>query len=179
MNQAEYWYNKVADDDPLVVDGYIRKASYYKEVPESGFRLWMNTSKPPLDNRDVRIGISHASNFELVNEEFFRGDWARLRTGSDGYGEPTHPDIQPREFSVSKAEKAFAKAGYTKRGPDGILVNEAGERLSFNVSTGYKTFADALAILKQEAAKAGVEFNLEVLEQTAGWKKSQEKKHSH
>ena len=37
--------------------------------------------------------------------------------------------------------------------------------------------ADALTILKQEAKKAGVEYNIEILDGTAGWKKSQEKKH--
>ncbi len=41
--------------------------------------------------------------------------------------------------------------------PDGIFTNAPGQRLSFTISTGYKTFADALTILKQEAAKAGVD----------------------
>ncbi len=177
LNLAEYFYTKLPDDDPLVRDGYIHKATFYNEVPQSGYRLWMNTSKPPLDNLDVRLGICYATNYQLVIDEFFRGDWAREQSGSDGYRDATNLSIRAREFSIPKAREHFAKAGYTKAGPDGILMNEAGERLSFNLSTGNKTMADALSILKQEAAKAGVEFDLEILEATAGWKKGSEKKH--
>ncbi len=71
----------------------------------------------------------------------------------------------------------FAKAGFTERGSDGMLVNAEGQRLSFTVSTGYQTMKDVLTILKEAAAKAGLEFRVEVLDGTAGWKKVQEKQH--
>ena len=44
-------------------------------------------------------------------------------------------------------------------------------------STGYERFKDILTILKEEAAKAGLELIIETLDGTAGWKKVQEKKH--
>ena len=177
LNLAEYWYDKLPDSDPLVQKGYIHKTSFFQDVPKSGYQLWFNTSKKPLDNKDVRIGLNHATNWGLVIERFFRNDWTRQQTFSDGYGEASHPSLRSREFSVAKAEEAFARAGFTERGADGILKNVAGDRLSFTVSTGYKTLADMLTILKQEAAKAGVEYKIEVLDSTSGWKKSQEKKH--
>ena len=85
--------------------------------------------------------------------------------------------LKAREFSVAKADEYFAKAGYTKRGGDGILMNDRGQRLSFNLSTGYAMLADVLTILEREARKAGVELQLEVLDSTAGFKKAMEKKH--
>jgi microcin C transport system substrate-binding protein len=78
---------------------------------------------------------------------------------------------------VEKALDAFAKAGFTERGSDGILVNEAGQRLSFTLTTGYDNLRDVLTILREQAAKAGLEFRLEVLDGTAAWKKVQEKQH--
>jgi microcin C transport system substrate-binding protein len=177
LNLAEYWYEKLPDDDPLVKNGYVHKYTFYNEIPRGTLGLWLNTSKPPLDNVHVRHGIHHAANWNLVIEKFFRGDWERLRTTGDGYGEPSRSDIEPREFSVEKATAEFAKAGFTKRGPDGILMNDQGQRLSFTVTTGYKTFGDALTILKQEGLKAGIEFQIEILDSTAGWKKAQEKNH--
>ena len=65
--------------------------------------------------------------------------------------------IKPRKarpFNIDKALEEFAKAGFSNRGPDGILVNAEGQRLSFTLSTGYRTFQDMLTILKEEAAKA-------------------------
>jgi microcin C transport system substrate-binding protein len=45
------------------------------------------------------------------------------------------------------------------------------------LSTGYEALSDILTILREEAAKAGVEFRIEVLDSTAGWQKVQEKQH--
>ncbi|MFV1995121.1 MAG: extracellular solute-binding protein [Verrucomicrobiales bacterium] len=177
LNLSKYWYEQLPDDDSLVRDGYVHKVTFYNDVPRGTVGLWLNLTKPPLDNVHVRRGLHHAANWQLVIDQFFRGDWARLNTTSDGYGELSRKDIRPREYSVELAQAEFAKAGFTERGPDGVLRNADGQRLSFTVTTGFKTFADAVTILKQEALKAGVEFNIEVLDSTAGWKKVQEKKH--
>ncbi len=177
MNLAKYNYEKLPDLSPLVQKGYIHKVIFRNDIPRSGFGIWMNASKPLLDDVNIRKGLQHAMNWDLVLSEFFRGDWAREQTVADGYGDLTNPDIKAPGYSVVEADESFAKAGFTKRGPDGILMNAGGERLSFNLSTGYSTLADVLTILEREARKAGVELKLEVLDATAGFKKVQEKTH--
>ena len=177
LGLAEYWYEKLPDDDQDVTSGYIQKSMFYNQHPRPTFGMWINTSKELLNNKDIRVGIQHASNWNLVLEKFFRGDYSRMRTSSDGYGEFTHPTLQPREFDINKAQQAFARAGFVKRGSDGILQDAAGQRLSFTFSTGYEQYKDILTILKEEALKAGLELRLEVLDSTAGFKKVQEKKH--
>lgn len=177
INLPEYNYEKLPDSDADIQKGYIHKATFYNEIPRPSYGLWINQAKPLLDNQNVRVGIHYATNWQRVIDEYFRGDYIRMNTTADGYGEFTHPGIKARPFSVDKALEEFAKAGFKDRGPDGILVDENGQRLSFTLSTGYRTFQDMLTILKEEAAKAGLEFRLEVLDGTAGWKKAQEKKH--
>ena len=176
LNLTKSWYFICPDDHEYVANGYIHKYIFWNDIPRDNLGLWMNTSKPLLDNRDIRTGIQFASNWDVVIEKFYRGDYQRTRTASDGYGDMS-VEIPLREFSPEKAQAEFAKAGFKKRGPDGILVNDKGERLSFTITTGYKSLADILTILKQEALKAGLEFDIEVLELTAAWKKVQEKKH--
>jgi microcin C transport system substrate-binding protein len=177
LNSPEYWYEKLPDGDPLVKDGYVEKTAFYNQIPRPTYGLWMNQSRPLLDNRDIRVGIQHATDWGRVIREYFRGDYERMRTTSDGYGEFTEPTLQPREYSVDKALEAFAKAGFTKRGADGILVNDAGQRLSFTLTTGYDRLRDVLTILREQAARAGLEFRIEVLDGTAAWKQVQEKQH--
>ena len=177
LNLAEYWYEKLPDSDADVQAGYIHKSVFYNQRPRPNMGLWINVSRPLLDNRDVRMGINYATNFQLVIDKFFRGDYERLKTAHDGFGEFSHPTLKAREFDIDQALTHFARAGFAQRGPDGILVNAAGERLAFTVSTGYQTMKDVLTILKEEAAKAGVEFRIEVLDSTAAWKKVQEKQH--
>jgi microcin C transport system substrate-binding protein len=177
LNLAEYWYEKLPDDAPEVASGYIHKSVFYNQRPRPPYGLWINTARPLLDDLNVRLGISYASNWQLVIDKFFRGDYGRLSTGQDGFGEFTHPTLKAREFDIDKALEYFAAAGFTERGADGVLVNSEGQRLSFTLSSGYQSMQDVLTILREEALKAGLEFRIEVLDSTASWKKVQEKQH--
>ena len=177
LNLADYWYDKVPNDAPDVQAGYIHKSVFYNQRPRPNFGLWMNTARPLLDNKEVRIGINYATNWQLVIDKFFRGDYDRMNTAEEGFGEFSHPTLKSRDYNIKKALEHFAKAGCTHRGPDGILVNAAGERLAFTLSSGYQTMKDVLTILKEEAAKAGLDFRIEMLDGTAAWKKVQEKQH--
>ena len=177
LNLAEHWYEKLPNDAPEVTAGYIHKSVFYNQRPRPTFGLWINTSRPLLDSRDIRLGVNHAANWQLVIDKFFRGDYSRMQTDHDGFGEFTHPAIRAREFDIDKALQYFAAAGFTQRGSDGILVNDQGQRLSFTLSSGYQSMKDILTILKEEAAKAGLELRIELLDGTASWKKVQEKQH--
>ncbi len=177
VTTPDIWYEKLPESDPVVAKGYVKKVQFYNEVPRPTYGLSINRIQPVLDNRDVRVGLNYAMNWNAVLGNYFRGDYTRMRTSADGYGEFTHPTLRAREFSVEKALQAFAKAGFSTRGADGILVNDSGERLSFTLTTGYQHFVEVLTILEREARKAGVELKLEVLDKTAAWKKAQEKKH--
>jgi microcin C transport system substrate-binding protein len=178
LGLPEFWYDKLPDSAPEVTNGYIHKLTFYNQIPRPSWAIRINAGKTPLDNLDVRVGLHHAMNFQLVLDKVFRGDYQRMRTVADGYGPQTHQKLQARGFSIEKAETAFAKAGYTKRGPDGILQNpETRERLSITLTTGYKRMENVITVLKEEARKAGLELNLEILEGTAAWKKVNEKNH--
>ncbi|MDR2674045.1 MAG: extracellular solute-binding protein [Opitutaceae bacterium] len=177
MNLSEYHYDKLPDTAPEVQNGHVAKTTFYNDTPRPTYGLWINSSRPLLGNRDVRIGINHASNWRLVIEKFARDDWTRMQTTSDGYGEFTHPALRARPYDIALAREAFARAGFTQTDADGVLKNGRGERLSFTLSTGYEWSKDILTILRQEALRCGLEFRLEVLDGSASWKKVQEKKH--
>ena len=177
LNTSELWYEKLPDSDEDVQAGYMEKSIFYNDIPRPTYGLWINTSRPLLDNNDVRVGIHYASNWKLVIDKFFRGDYQRMQTSADGFGKATHPTLRARTFDLNKAQDAFAKAGFTERGPDGILVNDKGARLSFTITTPYSNLGDVLTILKEEAIKAGLELRIEILDMTAGFKKANEKKH--
>lgn len=175
--RPDLWDDKFGQSQPPIANGYIEKVSFYNDIPRPNFGIWINTSKPLLNNKDVRVGLHYATNWDLILEKYFRGAYVRLQALDQGYGEYIPTDLKARKFDVEKALEAFARAGFTKRGADGILANEQGQRLTFNLSTGYTYFADLVSILKEEAQKAGVELRLEILDSTTGWKKVQEKTH--
>lgn len=175
VRTPDVWDDKL--DVPAVNKGYIVRAQFYNQIPRPCYSLRMNKTRKPLDDRNVRLGLQFASNFDLVLERYFRGQYQRMQSSSDGYGPFSNAEVKARSFSVPKAKEYFAQAGFDQMGSDGILRNASGEKLSFTITTGYKRLEDVLTILQQEARKAGVEYQLEILEPTAAWKKVQEKKH--
>lgn len=177
VETAEMWYENLPDSDPDIANGYIHKATFYNGGPRPNWGLWINSDRPLLNNLDVRLGIQYATNWELVISSYFRGDMERLNTQQDGYPEFSHPTLTARPFDIQKAQEHFANAGFVNRGPDGILVNEQGERLAFTLSTHYERYADVFTILKEEAIKAGLELRIEMLDGAAGFRKGQEKQH--
>jgi microcin C transport system substrate-binding protein len=177
MSTPKYWYDLLPDNHPDVAAGYIHKTKFSNRIPRPDWGLWINRSKPLLNDQNVRVGIQHAANFQLVADQFYRGDAVQMQTRSDGYSWRVHPTMTARTFDPVKAREYFSAAGFTTQGPDGVLRNAAGQRLSFNLTTYLATVRDVMSILKTEALKAGLELNLEVLDQTTGWKKVQEKNH--
>lgn len=177
LNLAEQWYDKLPNEAPDVAGGYIHKSTFYNQHPRPTWGLWLNQSKPLLDNNDIRVGLNYAANWQKVIDQFFRGDYERMRSWATGYGAFSHPTLEARSFSVEKALEYFAKSGFTERGGDGILVNNEGVRLAFTLTCGSRRLADILTILREEAAKAGVDFRIELMDGTAAFKKLQEKKH--
>jgi microcin C transport system substrate-binding protein len=177
LARPNYWYDRMSDSQPDVAAGYIVKAKFFDRIPCPDIGLWINEAKPLLDNNNVRLGIQYATNFDLVCKEYYRGDAVRQQTRSDGYGWRVNPTIAARPFDPVKARAYFAKAGFTRQGPDGILVDAQGRRLSFAITAYSRAVQDILVILKQEALKAGLEFNLDVLDETTGIKKMDEKQH--
>lgn len=177
LNLPERWYKNFPDNDPLVEKGYLHKVTFYNQVPRPTYGLWINSSRPLLDNRDIREGLHFASNWDLVIKQVFYGDYERLNMAEEGFGEFSDPSIKARPFDPAKAGESFAKAGFTERGSDGILKNAQGQRLAFTITNSYKPLEPALVVIKEEARKAGVEFNIETPEGTTAWKKYNERKH--
>ena len=105
-----------------------------------------------------------------------RGDYERLPTFQLGFGDYDNNTIKPRSFDLDKAAEYFERAGFSERDETGILVRD-GQRLSFTVSYGAPHHTDRLVILKEEAKKAGLELELQLLDASAAFKKQQEKKH--
>ncbi len=176
LNLPEYWYDR-APKAPAVKGGYIQRATFYNDLPRPTWGLYLNVGDALLKDVHVRRGLAAALNWERVLSFFFRGDYERLPGYAQGYGKFTNSHIQPQNFNLELAAKEFALAGFAQRGNDGILRSADGSRLSITLTASEGPLSGALMILKEEALKAGVELNLEILDPTTAFKKTSEKKH--
>lgn len=176
LGQPKYWYEKT--EIPQVFDGYVEKATFFNDYPRSPYGLYFNQAYAPLANRDIRIGLQHATHWQRVIDYDMRGDANRLHILNDGFGKFSHSSLVTREFSPIKAAEAFARAGYTKKDNNGVWMDDQGKKLAFTITYAKSSFTDQLMQrLKEEALKAGVEYKLEALDGTESFQKCSQKKH--
>ena len=169
-----YWHEKARG--PEYDAGYIAKYWFYNDLPVPSAGMYLNTENPILADARVRFGLAHAMNFDRVIETVLRGDYDRMPTFQLGFGDYDNRLIHAREFDIDKANAYFDDAGFAERGGDGIRVRD-GQRLSLRVTYGAPHHTERLVILREEARKAGVELELQLLDGSSSFKTMQEKKH--
>ncbi len=169
-----YWHEKAKGK--LYDNGYIHRAWFYNETPQPSSGMYLNQDDELLKDINVRIGLAHAINVQKTITTVLRNDYERLHSGYIGYGDYTNKSIKAREFHLQKADEYLTKAGWDKRGDDGIRV-KGGKRLSLRISYSRKEHNDRLVVIKEEAKKAGIELNLQLFDPASGYKNVLEKKH--
>ena len=175
VGTPRYWYG--LNEMPPYQLGYVAKVQFYNEIPRPPYGVYLNSLRAPLDNRDVRLGVQHSLDFGRVIDTFYRGDYDRLNQFSEGFGDFTDATIKARPFSPRLAREAFARAGFDRPGPDGILVHRDGRRLSLQLTMDDSDRRKFLATLVESAHRCGLELRTEALEQTTMYRKVMEKRH--
>jgi len=170
----QFWHEKATGRD--YDDGYIYRYWFYSDLPQPASGMFLNEDDPLLSDRNVRLGLAHAMNFDKVIRTVLRGDYERMQTFNEGFGDYDNPTIRALEFDLAKARQYLAAAGWKQRGPDGILVKD-GQRLSLTVTYGAPYHTDRLVVLREEAKKAGIDLQLSLLDASSAFKQMQEKKH--
>ncbi len=174
MVWPDYWHDKARGEQ--YDSGYIHKIQFYNEAPQSIAGLLLNVDVGLFNDVNVRYGLAHSLNIQKVIDTLLRGDYARENTAFSGYPGYTNEDIVARKFDLDKADLYFYEAGWSQRGPDGIRVKN-GQRLSINLPYGQSNLTERLVLLREEAKKAGVEINLQLVDNSAFFKNLLEKKH--
>ncbi len=163
---------------PPVLDGYVEMVSFVRSFPEPPYGIYLNTGASPLDKLEVREGLSHSMPMQDVLDKLFRGYFSRLNSLTDGYGRLT-AELKWPEYSPTKARECFARAGFDRVGPDGILVNAQGERLCIELAYAELSplIGNVCRKLKEGAKACGMEIRLDPLEGSVCARKVNEKRH--
>ncbi len=174
---ADIWYEGL--EIPAVHHGYIRRVHFSNIWPRNCFGFHLNCSRPPLDDINLRRGVHHALNVQSVINTIFRGDYTRLGSYFSGFGEYTNENIRALPYSPEKARAYFAQAGYTMEDGDGILHKTDGTRLQIVVSSRIDPlYANCMNLLREDAAKCGLDLRLEQMDDTVFYMKVKEKQYA-
>lgn len=152
-----------------IAKGYIdRQYAFY--VPLQGvYGIMLNVQAPVFEDRNVRYGLYYAINIDKMIDTVLRGEYARYHNIGLGHVfagiQFDDNTIRVPDFDPEKAAEYFEMGGFTEIGADGIRVNDAGERLSFELLYSAPHHTERLSVLKEEAKKAGLEIELNLMQE--------------
>jgi microcin C transport system substrate-binding protein len=174
IGTARIWAEKM--DFDALEKGWAHKKRIFLEIPSGIYGLHTNLEAPIFQNRDFRKAMQYLFPFEMINSKMMYNSYYRKVSSFDGT-EYANPELKPYKLNPRKARIYLKKAGYNKRGSDGILVDKNGKRASFTLIYGGKTIERHLTVVQQMFKKAGVEIKLKLLEGATAFNRGLERKY--
>lgn len=122
----------------------------------------LNLDNPLLQDVRVRRALVHGINREAISQQLFEGKQPVANT----YLPPRHPGytdaVQKYPYDPARARALLQEAGFTP-GPDGIMRNAAGQRLSFELNTtaGNRVREQVEQIIQQNLKDVGIEITIQ------------------
>jgi microcin C transport system substrate-binding protein len=185
---------------PAVQNGWIQRARVFFRFPNGMSGLHMNLQAPIFQNKDFRKAMQYLFNFERLNRNLMYNEYFRMASyfGGTDY---ENPNIEPYPFDPVRARQHLEAAGYrrpeeirssnvfsaignviggllfTRSNTDDILVNERGERASFELIYGGPSLTRHLTVMQQEYRRAGVDIRLRMLEPGTAFERGLERKY--
>ncbi len=143
-------------------DGLIRKL----KCPARMYRyIGYNLKNSLFQDKRVRQALTHLTDRKRIIKEVYHG-LARMITGNFFIGTPYNDkSIKPYVFSIAKAKKLLAAAGWKDSNDDGIL-DKNGKKFEFTMlsSSNNPNYDKILPMLKENMAQAGIIMNIKKTE---------------
>ncbi len=170
---AKWWVDDLGPM-PAVEKGHLVRQKVYTKYPQGFQGAALNMRDPPLNDLRVRLALAHLYDRTTMLDKFAYNEYVQLSSyfpGSDGENQ----ENQLVAYDPEKAVQLLSDAGWTERGPDGILVKD-GKRLSIKYHYMSPVFEKYLTVFKEACKQAGVEVNLERLDPATRWSNMQDRK---
>lgn len=146
-------------------------ASHFKVLSADVLQYYyigMNNNGRLLSDVRVRSALAHLVNVDQMIETLLGGNANKVISPILPQKPYYVGNLKSPDHNPSKAAAILDQAGYNVRGNDGIRVkniNGKSERLSLTIlTTGKQLGKDVATLLKNEAAKIGVEIRIEILD---------------
>ncbi len=136
-------------------------------TPGSGY-FWAgwNQSRPFFKDRRVRLAMTHIIDREMICSHLLKNPDALVPTGNFYiFGPQSNPDIKPWPYDPQRAKELLDEAGWIDSNGDGIRDKDGvAFRFSYMIVGGTYLHEQIAKLVKDEAAKVGIEVNIDPYE---------------
>ncbi|MEQ7010752.1 ABC transporter substrate-binding protein [Actinopolymorpha sp. B17G11] len=134
-----------------------------------------------FQNRDFRIGLSHAINREEIITAVYQRQGEPWQAAPRKESEFYHEQLatQFTSYDVDLANQHLDKAGYTERDGSGFRLRPDGKRIAFHIDviTEEPTQIDALELVRSYWEDVGVKMDLHTIDRSLFYTRKEANKH--
>jgi peptide/nickel transport system substrate-binding protein len=136
--------------------------SFYTPSSLSSYYISLNTRLPILSDKKVRRAFAHAIDVDELIKNVFIGFGTRCATPLHPSSAEYNADLKPITFSIEKAKKLLAEAGWSDTDKDGILDKKLGGKktalsVKYLANAGKASSMTLAELIKSNARKAGID----------------------
>jgi microcin C transport system substrate-binding protein len=172
--QRGEWWAKSLPEVEAVQKGWLVRQKIFNDAPNGVAGFALNMRQAPLDDVLVRKALQHLYAREELIRTLAFGEYTPIDSYWPG-SEYSNPANEKVRFDPEEAVALLAEAGWSERGPDGILVKD-GARMSLTITYYSEAFEKYLTSYKEACATAGVEINLDRSNPETMWTNMMERK---
>lgn len=119
-------------------------------------QIWINTTKPPFDNKKVRQAFAYGIDRQAIAESVFMGYAEVADDLFPSWHWAHNPNVKSYPYNPERARALLREAGYSDKNP-----------FSFTLScNNEKIYVDQSVIIQAQLAKIGVKVNVEPQEKS-------------
>jgi peptide/nickel transport system substrate-binding protein len=139
------------------------------------FWIGWNEDRPFFADRNVRLAMTYLVDRESIRKHILRNPDAQIPTGPFYiYGRQNDPNIKPWPYDPEKAKQLLDEAGWIDHDGDGIRdKNGVVFRFKYMIVSGLDIHEQIAKLLKDEAAKVGIDVILDPYEGTVFFERAQ------
>jgi peptide/nickel transport system substrate-binding protein len=151
--------------------------SYWDAGNTGYFWIGWNQARPFFAERNVRLAMTYLIDREAIREHILRNSEAQIPTGPFYiYGPQSDPNIKPWPYDPVKAAQLLDAAGWIDHDGDGIRdKNGVPFRFKYTIVSGASLHEQIAKLLKDTAARVGIEVILDPFEWSVFIKRVQER----
>ena len=172
--RSRVWVEECTSKKIKAVDkGWMKKHRIFAQRPPGTSGYGFNMRKFPFDDINIRYAFGYLYDREKMNRDMYYSEYEMMHSWASGtmYENENNPKIL---YNPEKAVEHLKLAGFEHKNEEGILINDNGQTLSFEIAIE-KGHAYMVTPVQNMLKQYGIDMQIINMDGTTEWKNRNER----